>query len=233
MQLATLRPAPWRAPTPELLPGPRRVAGAAVLAVCVAVTAILALPSGGRGLRSWLDAALDPRIQSGLSRFPVLLRWLPDLGTPGPLTLMTVALVLACVATRRWPGAILAAVAAPAAGALTEYVLKPELGAPIGQSFPSGHATSMFALAVICAVLLADPPRRRVPGPVRLLLVVLALLLAAAVAAVMVAIRAHTVTDAIGGAAVGTGVVLACALTHDLVASRRRPAPAVPPVSGG
>ena len=54
----------------------------------------------------------------------------------------------------------------------------------------------------------------------------MALLLAAAVAAVMVAIDAHTLTDIIAGAAVGTGFVLACALILDLVASRARRGPA-------
>jgi membrane-associated phospholipid phosphatase len=127
----------------------------------------------------------------------------------------------------------LAAVAAPAATGLTEYVLKPSLGQAIGQSFPSGHATSMFALAAICAVLLVDPPRRQVPGTVRLLLIFMALLLAAAVAAAMVAMGAHRFTDAVGGAAVGIAVVLACALTLDLVVSRRPREPAAPPLPGG
>ena len=47
----------------------------------------------------------------------------------------------------------------------------------------------------------------------------------------MVAIGAHAFTDAIGGAAVGTAVVLACALTLDLLASAvgaRRRGPALP-----
>jgi membrane-associated phospholipid phosphatase len=91
----------------------------------------------------------------------------------------------------------------------------------------------MFALAAICAVLLVNPPRRQVPGTVRLLLIFMALLLAAAVAAAMVAMGAHRFTDAVGGAAVGIAVVLACALTLDLVASRRPREPAAPPLPGG
>jgi membrane-associated phospholipid phosphatase len=227
---------PWsgreRASRP-LLPGPLRLPAASLLAACVAVTAVLGMSIAGRGLPEWLDSAFDPRIQAALGRFPSLLNWLPDLGTLGPVTLMTLALVLACLATRRWTGAVLAAVAAPAATGLTEYVLKPSLGQAIGQSFPSGHATSMFALAAICAVLLVDPPRRQVPGTVRLLLIFMALLLAAAVAAAMVAMGAHRFTDAVGGAAVGIAVVLACALTLDLVASRRPREPAAPPLPGG
>jgi membrane-associated phospholipid phosphatase len=56
--------------------------------------------------------------------------------------------------------------------------------------------------------------------------VLVALLLATAVAAAMVATGAHTFTDAVAGAAVGTGVVLACALTLDLVSSRASGVPA-------
>ena len=105
---------------------------------------------------------------------------------------MTFALILACAVTRQWRGAVLMAVAVPVAIGLTEYVLKPSVGEAIGQAFPSGHATSSFALAATFAVLLASPPCRRVPGGVRLLLALVAVLLATAVAAAMVAIGAHT-----------------------------------------
>ena len=205
----------------RLLPGPLRLAAAAMLAVCVAVATILAVLFAGHGKPGWLDSVMDPRFQALQARSPAVVNWLPDLGTLKPVTLITLALVLACVATRRWSGAILAAIAAPAAIGLTEYVLKPSIGQAIGQSYPSGHATGMFALAAICAVLLLDPPRRRVPGVVRLLLVFIAVLLATAVAAAMVAVGAHYFTDAVGGAAVGTGVVLACALTFDSVTAVR------------
>jgi membrane-associated phospholipid phosphatase len=155
--------------------------------------------------------------------------WLPRFGELKPVTVMTLALLLACAVTRRWRGAVLTALAVPVAIGLTEYVLKPTVGQAIGAAFPSGHATSSFALAASFAVLLANPPRR-VPGGVRLLLVLVAFLLAAAVAAAMVAIGAHTVSDAVGGAAVGVGVVLACALTLDALGSLLRPEPAAPPL---
>ena len=227
MQLGTLRRASRREPVPQqVLPRRLRLPAAALLAACVAVTAVVGVYLTGRSRPGWLDSAIDPRIQAELGRFPTLLSWLPDFGTLKPVMLMTLALVCACVATRRWSGAVLAAVAAPAATGLTEYVLKPSIGQAIGQGFPSGHATSMFALAATCAVLLVDPLGRRVPGVIRLLLVLMALLLAAAVAAAMVAIGAHNFTDAVAGAAVGTGVVLACALILDLVMSRARRAPA-------
>jgi membrane-associated phospholipid phosphatase len=207
-----------------LLPGPVRAAGAALLAACVAT--VLVAFAAGRGNPGRLDTALDPRFQAWLGRFPALLHQLPRLGGLKEVALMTAALALACVATRRWSGAVLALVAVPGAVGLTEYVLKPSVGAVLHQAFPSGHATSSFALAAVFAILLTDPAYRRVPGALRLLLVLMALLLATAVAATMIAIGAHVFTDAVAGAAVGTGVVLACALTLDLAVGRARRPPA-------
>jgi membrane-associated phospholipid phosphatase len=85
----------------------------------------------------------------------------------------------------------------------------------------------------VCLVLLARPPGGRVPGSVRTVLAVLALLLASAVSLAMVARGFHYVTDAVAGAAVGLGVVLACALSLDLVTSRVRRGPAARSEPGG
>jgi membrane-associated phospholipid phosphatase len=210
-----------------LLPPPFRRAAAALAVACAAVVLALGLRYHGQAHGGWLDAVLDPRIQGMLGRFARTLGVLADAGTLVPAALMVTALVAACLATRRWTGAVLAAVAEPLSIVLTEYVLKPLDGRTLGGglAFPSGHATAMFALAVTVAVLLADPPRRRWPPAARVLAVLVALMAAAAVALAMVALNAHYVTDAIGGAAVGTGVTLACALILDrLVARRRLPA---------
>jgi membrane-associated phospholipid phosphatase len=220
MYVTTLRRTPWPALTLKpLLPVRLRRLAAVLLAAWAAVPVVLAVRFVGHGQPGSLDSAIDPQIMNDW-RHSTLRHWLFEVGTLGPVTLMTVALVVACAATRRWSGAVLAAFAAPAATSLTEYVLKPYVGGPLGQGFPSRHATSMFALAAICAVLLADPPHRRVPRAVRLLLAVMALALATAVAVTVIASGAHTFTDALAGAAVGTGVVLACAFALDLVVSR-------------
>jgi len=209
----------WRESVPRpLLSGHLRATGTALLAICVPV--IFAAFLAAHGNPSRLNAVVDPRIQAAMSPFPVLLNWLPDLGTLGLVAPMTLVLATAFAATRRWSGAVLTVVAVPGAIGLTEYVLKPDVGGILGQPFPSGHATSSFALATVFAVLLSASPRHRLPGTLRLLLVLMALLLATAVAAAMVAINAHTFTDIVAGAAVGTGVVLACALALDLVTSR-------------
>ena len=215
-----MRPGPTRRtpgaePAPGLLPGPLRWPAWALLGACVAVTAVLGTHFAGRRSPGRVDAAVDPRIQDVLTRFPALLDRLPDLGDLMPGTVMTAALILACLLSRRWRGAILAAAAVPAAAALTEYALKPLVGRTLGPSlsFPSGHATGMFALAAVCAILLLGPPGHRLPWAVRWPAALVTLAVAAAVAAAMVAIGAHYFTDAVAGAAVGTGTVLACAGT--------------------
>ena len=215
----------------RLLPAPLRLPAAAVLAFCVTVTVLLGITFAGQRHAGWLDTAVDTPVKSALKRFPALLNVLADTGSLVPVTLMTLALVLACVLTRRWSGAVLAAVATPAASALTELFLKPLVGRTMGSalSLPSGHATTSFALAGTCAVLLLDPPGHRLPGAVRLVLASLALLAATAVAIAMVARGAHYFTDVVAGAAVGTGMVLACALIHDRLGPDRpgpdRPGP--------
>jgi membrane-associated phospholipid phosphatase len=218
---------------PDLLPARLRWPAAALLTACLAVAAVLAVRFAGREGPGWIDAAADPRIAAAMSRWPALLTRLPDLGTPGPVELVTTALILACLATRRWAGAVLTAVTEPAAIGLTEYVLKPLVGRGAAESLPSGHAASMFALAAICAVLLANPHGRLVPGAVRTLLVLAALVLATAVSAAMIAIGAHYFTDVVAGAAIGTGLVLAGALILDLATGLARRARAPRPLPGG
>jgi membrane-associated phospholipid phosphatase len=217
MHVTTLRGGSGGASEP-LLPVPLRILAAALLAACVAVPAVLAVQFVGSGQPGSLDSSVDP-VVINFWRYSALSHGLSELGTLGPVALMTLALVAVCVAARRWSGAVLTAVAIPAAAGLAEYVLRPHLGDPIGRDFPSGHAASVFGLAAVCVVLLADPPRRRVSGTVRVLLAFVALALATAAAAAGIAVGARHFTDALAGAAVGTGVALACALALDLASS--------------
>lgn len=210
---------------PLLPPGKRRPA--ALLATgCVVVTACLALAFGHQARADRLDAAVDAWIQGGLGSYGRPLHLLTRLGGLFSVAELTAALVLACLVTRRWRGAVLAGLAVPTAVALTEFILKPLVGRSIRgyASFPSGHATAMFALAATCAVLLANPPRPRLPRAVRLLLVAAAALVAAAVPVAMVALGFHYFTDIVAGAAIGTGTVLLTALLID----RARPAVPAP-----
>jgi len=216
-----------------LVPRSLRRPAAALIAACVAAIVATAVRFPGYGLPAWLDATFDPRLTAYLGRFPAVLIWLPHLGGPKLVAAMTLALMLACAVARRWRGVVLVVAAVPIAIGLTEYALKPSVGEAIRHAFPSGHATSAFALAASFALLLANPPRRHVPRGVRLLLVLVAGLLATAVAAVMVANGSHTFSDVVAGAAVGTGVILACAFTLDALGSLRLREPVAPPPPGG
>lgn len=210
---------------PLLAPGMRRPA-ALLAAGCVVVTAWLSLAFAHQGHPGRLDAAADARIQSALSSYQGPLHLLSRLGGLLSVAELTVALVLACLVTRRWRGAVLAALAVPVAMTLTEFVLKPLVGRSIHgyDSFPSGHATAMFALATICAVLLANPRRPRLPRAAALLLVAGAVLVAIAVPVAMVALGYHYFTDIVAGTAVGIGTVLLIAFLIDLA----RPAAQAP-----
>jgi membrane-associated phospholipid phosphatase len=211
---------------PPLLPPGMRRPAALLAAGCVLVTAGLAVAFGHQGRPSRLDAVVDARIQGVLGSYQGPLHLLSRVGGLFSVTELTAALVLACLVTRWWRGAVLAALAVPAAMTLTEFVLKPLVGRSISgyDSFPSGHATAMFALAAICAVLLANPPRPRLPRAVRRLLVAGAVLVAVAVPVAMVALGYHYFTDIVAGAAVGIGTVLLITLLIDLA----RPAARAP-----
>lgn len=154
----------------------------------------------------------------------MLLNRLAMLGNPVQLTAMTAGLFLVCLVVRRWRGAALAAIAIPAAAVITELLLKPLIGRTLlgSYSFPSGHATRIFALATTVAVLLAGPLRPRLLAAVRLLLAVAALLAAGAVAISLVGLGVHYFTDTVGGAAVGMAVVLATAFIIDRVGPVRQ-----------
>jgi undecaprenyl-diphosphatase len=135
------------------------------------------------------------------------------------VVVMISVLVAACLVTRRWRGAVLAAVAVPAAAGLAELVLKPLVGRTLlgALSFPSGTEARVFAVAAVFAVLMADPVRPRIPAAVRLAAAVAVLLAAVAVGVAMVALNQHYFTDTLGGAAVGTAAALATALILDRV----------------
>ena len=177
----------------------------------------------------WLDGAVDGRLRASLGSHQAVLGRVVGLGDPVPVTVITVVLLLACIAGRRWRGAVLLAVAVPAAAALTELLFKPLVGRTLsgGLSFPSGHATGMFALTAVIAVLLLGPQRPRLPAALRVALALCAYAAAVAVAVALVSLGLHYFTDTVGGAAVGTAVVLSAALILDRLGlgSRRQAAP--------
>jgi len=200
-----------------LLSDAARLPAAAIVAACVVTTALLGAWLGHGAHTDRADAVIDAKVKAIL---PGNAQVLERLAWPGGLHAiigMTAVLVLVCVLRRRYRGAALLVIAIPAASVIAERLLKPLVGrTALGfLSFPSGHATGTFALATAITVLLAGAPR--VSRAVRLAAAVIAFAVASVVAAAMIALGFHYFTDAIGGAAVGIGTVLATALVIDLV----------------
>jgi membrane-associated phospholipid phosphatase len=204
------------APRP-LLPPTARVPAIVALAICGVVTAVFGAMYAHQPRAGWLDARVDARVQSLLAGHSALLNGTALLGSPIPMIVMTAAMALACLVTRRWRGVLLVVIAVPLAAALTDWVLKPVIGRTLrgDLSFPSGHTTGVFAVAAVLTVLLTGPLRPRLAAPVRLLCVLAAFLAASATAAAMVGMGAHYFTDTVGGVAVAVGAVLATALAID------------------
>ena len=204
-------------------------AAARPLAVAIVVVCVLVMAGQGVWIRhgmetGWVDAAVDGKVAASLDGHPVLLAVLVWPGGPVPETALAAALVLACILRRRYGQAALVAISVPLQAALTELVLKPVIGrTPWGNPFPSGHVTSVVALATALAVVLARTPAR-VPRLLRLVLASTGFLLATAVAFGVIGANMHHFTDTVGGAAVGTGTVLVTALILDLLSRKwRRP----------
>src|SRR5215469_8469093 len=115
-----------RGPADRPLLPPRMRRPAALLAAgCVVVTACLALAYSHQRRAGGLDAAVDTGIRGLLGSYQGPLHQLSRLGGLFSVAELTAALVLACLVTRRWRGAVLAALAVPVAMTLTEFVLKP------------------------------------------------------------------------------------------------------------
>jgi len=187
----------------------------AIVVVCVLVMAVQAVWLRHGMETGWLDTAIDARVQASLAGHPRLLAVLVWPGEPVPAAAMAAALALACIWRRHYRGAALVALSVPLAAALTELVLKPLIGwTPWGDPFPSGHVTTVAALATALTVLLASTPAR-VPPLLRLAVAFTAFLMAAAVAVGVIGANMHHFTDTAGGAAVGTGTVLVTALVLD------------------
>ena len=210
---------------PPLLPGRARRAAMIVPALLYRCADRRRRPRGGphagrapldRGIDRWVITRLHTHLHGAFQ--------ITNLGNPTPMITLTIIIVLACLTVRRVNGAVLAVAAALVANALTEVVLKPIVAERIGHpgvlSYPSGHTTSVFTLVAVVAVLLVDPPQTRLPGWLRLLLVILAVAVGVTVAICLIAIQFHYFTDTIGGACVATGTVLGIALLLDAPQAR-------------
>jgi membrane-associated phospholipid phosphatase len=192
------------------------------LAVTIVAVCVLVITVQGVWIRhgmetGWLDTTVDAKVMAALGGHPFLLDMLVWPGELVPCIAITSTLALACVLRRWYRGAALVAVAVPLAVAVTDLVLKPFIGATSwGNPFPSGHVTSVAALATALTVLLARAPRR-----LSLVVACTAVLIAGAVASGVIGAGMHHFSDTVGGTAVGVGTVLLTALVLDLLFSTR------------
>jgi membrane-associated phospholipid phosphatase len=147
-----------------------------------------------------------------------------DLGNPLPQVLLLLVGVAVALPDGRRPDAA-AGLAIVLGADLTTALLKHALAAPrldavlgwaqVGEeSFPSGHATAVFAMAAAWALFV--PARRRLP------VAVVGFLLASLVAASVVVLRFHFPSDVLGGLLVASAWICGVLALRLELLSRRR-----------
>jgi membrane-associated phospholipid phosphatase len=200
----------------------RRWAGV-LLACCAILVTLLGILFAHQTGADQLDRAVDSPVITWFGSRPGLAPWLAAPGSRLPAIVLSEAIAVACLCSRRLNGAVLAAAAVPAATGLNDGLIKPLVHRTyLGVlSYPSGHTAAMSALAATVTVLLLVPPqptRARVP---RVLIPVAVCVLGVMVAIGVIALRWHYFTDTVAGAAVGTGAVCGLAFLLDLSVVRR------------
>ncbi len=222
---------------PLIPPSGRRAA--AVIAVCCAVvTAVFAVLAANRSAPDSLDRPVDSWLHGHFGADGHALSPLSNLGGSLDSLIVTVIIVLACLAVRRLSGAVLAAVSALAVAGLIEAVVKHLVHESLNGDlvYPSGHTASVFAAATVITVLLLNPPRRRPRPAVTIAVAAILALVGCLVGAAMISLNYHYFTDTIGGAAFAITVVIAVTFLLDTRVVRRwlgavrylRPRPAEP-----
>jgi membrane-associated phospholipid phosphatase len=213
-----------------LLPAYGRRAWLVLLACCTLLTVAGGAACAVGTYGDPIDGPIDAWLTSHLGGYSDVLQPATDLGQGMPVAAMTAVLVLACLVGRRVNGAVLAAVSVPAAGLLTELVLKPAVPEAYS-AYPSGRTTGVFAVITVLAVLLANPPGASLPPLARRAILAIAVLVGCVVAVATAAMNYHHFTDTIGGGALGAAVVLATTFLLDLprvaqmLAVGRQPSP--------
>jgi membrane-associated phospholipid phosphatase len=192
-----------------------------VLASGTIVVTILAVLFAQQTRPDRLDRAVDAPFIAWFGRHEDLGQWLILPGSLAPAGVLTAAIVVTCLIGGRFNGAVLAAAAVPAADGLNDGLLKPLVHRSyLGVlTYPSGHATAVFALAATVTILLIadrEGPVEGTAGALRVLIPAAAGVLAGVVAIALIGLRFHYFTDTVAGAALGTGTVCGLALVLDV-----------------
>jgi membrane-associated phospholipid phosphatase len=213
-----------RRPGGPLLAAATRPWAGALLACCVILVAVLGVLFAHQGTADSLDRAIDAPIITWFDGHQGLLLWLAAPGSSILATALCAAIVLGCLFTGRPNGAVLAALALPAAVGLDDGLLKHLFHRTyLGQlAYPSGHTTAIFTLAATAAVVVLGPLRPARAGPLRVAVPAIACGLGVLVAVGVIGLQWHYFTDTVAGAAVGIAVVCGLALLLDLPAAREQ-----------
>jgi membrane-associated phospholipid phosphatase len=206
-----------------LLAGSARGRTGVLLAGCAVLVAVFGILFVHQSTADGFDHAVDASVITGFAGHHALALRLAYPGTTIPAIVLSVVIAVACLIAGRLRGAVLAILAVPAAVGLCEVLIKPVVHRTyIGQVvYPSGHTTTIFALAATITVLLVAPPRPAVPRWLRILILAVAYVTCVAVVVGVIALRFHYFTDTVAGAAVGIWTVCGLALLLDLIPAGR------------
>jgi len=206
-----------------LLTAAARPRAVALVACCAVIVAVLGVLFAHQTRPDPLDHAVDAPVITWFGGHRALGSWLIFPGSLLPASVLTAAIVVCCLIARRLNGAVLAAVALPAADGLNDGLLKPLVHRTyLGVlTFPSGHTTAVFAMAATVTILLLAQPREGRAGAWQVLIAAAACVLAGLVAIALIGLQFHYFTDTVAGAALGTGTVWGLALVLDLPVLRR------------
>ncbi|MFC8501552.1 phosphatase PAP2 family protein [Pedococcus sp. NPDC057267] len=203
-----------------LMSGRSRARAASLLLVLAAVVVVLGALAFHQSRAGSLDRAVDAAVIAGYGGHAAAAVWLAAPGAGLPAALCTAAVALACLAAGRTNGAVLAVGAVCLSVGAVEWVLKPLVGRTYDGflAFPSGHTTTVFALAASVGVLV-HPSSTHGAWRSRTA-VAAAVVLACVVASAVIALRWHYFTDTVAGAAVGVGTATGLALVLDTPVAR-------------
>jgi membrane-associated phospholipid phosphatase len=195
--------------------------GLVIVILAAVVVGFALLTTGDTGARGFERPIIDELRYSSVPT--ALWRFGLALGAPWFFAAVVLALALWASVRRSWP-ALIACATVPGAVILVEQILKPIVDRRYYHLdstlyYPSGTAAGVAAWTTL-TWLLAVPVIKRSGLRVALAIALFGLTVLTAMS--VVAMDKHLPLDAVGGAATGMGVVLACAAIIDRVSGAHR-----------